>query len=103
MSEMILEVIVCSVGDAIEAQRGGARRLEVVRELDRGGLTPPVELLRAIKEAVDLPLRVMVRESDGYQATEVERLCAAAEEFSRREVDGLVLGFLEVKTIDLVL
>jgi copper homeostasis protein len=106
MSEMMLEVIACSVADAVEAQRGGAGRLEVVRDLERGGLTPPVELVRAIKDAVDLPLRVMVRESDGYQPSgepEVERLCLAADEFSKLDVDGLVLGFLKDKTIDLEL
>jgi len=104
MSETILEVIACSVADAIEAEKGGARRLEVVRALDRGGLTPPVELVRAIKDRVHLPLRVMVRESDGYQTSgesEIEKLCAAADEFSRLDVDGLVLGFLKDKTIDL--
>lgn len=104
MRETILEVICCSVTDAIEAQKGGAGRLEVVRELDRGGLTPPVELVRAIKNAVDLPLRVMVRESEGYEIsseTEVEKLCSAAVEFSSLGVDGLVLGFLKRKTIDL--
>ena len=101
---MILEVIVCSVADAIEARKGGAGRLEVVRELERGGLTPPVELVRAIKNAMDLPLRVMVRESDGYGTsgkTEVEKLCAAANEFSKLDLDGLVLGFLKGTTIDL--
>ena len=101
---MILEVIACSVADAIEAKEGGAARLEIVSALDRGGLTPPVELVRAIKEAVDLPLRVMVRESDGYQIsgeTEIEKLCSAADQFSRLDVDGLVLGFLKGKTIDL--
>jgi len=104
MHEMILEVIACSVADAIEAEKGGAGRLEVVRSLDRGGLTPPFELVRAIKDAVDLPLRVMLRESEGYQTsgeTEIEKLCAAADEFSRLGVDGLVLGFLKGKTIDL--
>ena len=104
MHEMILEVIACSVADAIEAEKGGAGRLEVVRSLDRGGLTPPFELVRAIKDAVDLPLRVMVRESDGYETTgetEIEKLCAAADEFSRLDVDGLVLGFLKGKSIDL--
>ena len=103
MCETILEVIACSVADAIEAEKGGANRLEVVSALDRGGLTPPIALVRAIKDAVDLPLRVMVRESDGYQTsgeTEIEKLCAAAEEFSRLGADGLVLGFLKGKTID---
>jgi copper homeostasis protein len=101
---MILEVIACSVADAVEAEKGGANRLEVVSALDRGGLTPPVELVRAIQEAVNLPLRVMVRESDGYQTsgeTEIEKLCVAADVFSKLDVDGLVLGFLKGRTIDL--
>ncbi len=104
MSKEILEVIACSVADAIEAQKGGASRLEVVRELDRGGLTPSIALVRAIKEAVYLPLRVMVRESDGFgntDETEIERLCDISSEFSSLGVDGLVLGFLERGAIDL--
>jgi len=45
-----------------------------------------------------------VRESDGYETSgeiEIEKLCAAADEFARLDVDGLVLGFLKGKTIDL--
>lgn len=106
MSTAILEVIACSVADAIGAQKGGASRLEVVRDLDRGGLTPSIELVRAIKAAVDLPLRVMVRESDGFETShemEIERLCDAASEFSSLGIDGLVLGFLKGGTIDLEL
>ena len=100
----MLEVIACSVADAMAAQKGGASRLEVVRELDRGGLTPSIELVRAIKEVVELPLRVMVRESDGYAIAdelEIERLCEAAAAFSNLNVDGLVLGFLKRDAIDL--
>ena len=125
MSSAVLEVIVCCVADAVEAQKGGASRLEVVRDLDRGGLTPSIQLVQAIKDAVDLPLRVMVRESDGYgtrddgygtrddnfgarddgcgvrNEAEVERLCVAAREFAKLRVDGLVLGFLKNDQIDL--
>src|ERR1041384_3128314 len=111
MSSAVLEVIVCCVADAVEAQKGGASRLEVVRELDRGGLTPSIQLVQAIKDAVDLPLRVMVRESDGYgtrndnfgvrNEAEVERLCVATREFAKLRVDGLVLGFLKNDQIDL--
>ena len=103
MSSLILEVIVCSAADAIAAEKGGASRLEVVRELDRGGLTPSVELVQRIKETVDLPLRVMVRESDGYETSgeaEVRKLCAAAQSFSDLGVDGLVIGFLKGRDID---
>ena len=103
MSSAILEVIASSVDDAIEAEKGGASRLEVVRDLDRGGLTPPLELVRAIQKSVNLPLRVMVRESEGYGVTgkaEVEKLCAAAKDFDELGVDGLVIGFLKDGSID---
>lgn len=106
MSTPILEVIVCSVADAIEAQKGGADRLEIIRDLDRGGLTPAIELVRAIKDEVDLPLRVMVRESEGFEIKderEIEKLCSSATEFSKLNVDGLVLGFLNHRAIDLEL
>jgi len=98
MSNAILEVIVCSVADAVEAQKGGASRLEVVRELDRGGLTPSFELVQAIKLAVDLPLRVMVRESAGYEISgemEFEKLCTAARDFAKLGSMGWCSDFLK--------
>ena len=102
----VLEVIVCSVVDAVAAASGGANRLEVVRELGRGGLTPSWELVQSIKSSVDLPLRVMLRESDGFETSgeeEVERLCAAAERFGSLGVDGFVLGFLRGGEVDVEL
>ncbi len=102
-SEFVLEVIACTVTDAIEAEKGGADRLEVISHFECGGLTPPLELVRAIQTAVRLPLRVMLRESAGYQAPsndEVERLCCAAREFAAMRVDGVVLGFLRDGKVD---
>lgn len=100
----LLEVIACSVADAIEAERGGAGRLEIVRDLRRGGLTPSFELVEKIRRAVDLPVRVMLRESDGYETSdedEIERLCLAARLFASLEVDGFVLGFLRNREVDI--
>ncbi|HKV35434.1 MAG TPA: copper homeostasis protein CutC [Pyrinomonadaceae bacterium] len=102
----LLEVIACSVADAIEAEKGGAGRLEIVRDLKRGGLTPPFELVEEIKRAVDLPVRVMLRESDGFETSgeaEIERLCVAAKRFASLGVDGYVLGFLKNGEVDIEL
>src|SRR6185369_9467345 len=102
----ILEVIVCSLADAIEAERGGAGRLEIVRELKRGGLTPAFELVAEIKERVRIPVRVMLREGDGFGVTtesEIDGLCAAAERFASLEVDGFVIGFLKDGEVDVEL
>jgi copper homeostasis protein len=91
----LLEVIVQSVADAREAARAGADRLEVVRRIEDGGLTPPVALVREIAAEVSLPLRVMVRESAGYTTSPVELLALqrAAAALAELQVDGLVVGF----------
>lgn len=102
----VVEVIACSVADAIEAQRGDAHRLEVIRDFQRGGLTPPLELVRDILDAVTLPVRVMLRESENYEVTrgaEIEELCAAARRFSQLRIEGVVLGFLLNGEIDIQL
>jgi copper homeostasis protein len=100
----VLEVIVCTVEDAIEAEKGGAGRLEVISHFECGGLTPSLELVRAIQSTVRLPLRVMLRESDGYQVAgsdEIARLCSAARELAALRVDGVVLGFLRDGKVDI--
>jgi len=100
---MLLEVIACSVKDAIEAERGGAGRLELVRELRRGGLTPSHAFVQEVREIVAIPIRVMLREADGYEVGGVdasERLATLAVGFAALGVDGLVLGFLRSGHID---
>jgi copper homeostasis protein len=92
---MLLEVIVQSPDDAVEAVRGGADRLEIVRAIRQGGLTPPSSLVREIAAATTLPLRVMVRERDSYTLGpgDLPALRRAAEEFALAGADGLVAGF----------
>jgi copper homeostasis protein len=100
---MLLEVIACSVRDAIEAERGGAGRLELVRELHRGGMTPSLELVEAVLAAVTIPVRVMIREADGYaagSAREIDRLAGLAHQLASLGVDGLVCGFTRAGRID---
>lgn len=95
MARLLLEVIVQSVEDAREAARGGADRLEIVREIRQGGLTPPISLVRAIAAGTSLPLRVMVRGNAGYATDAIELLALrrAAAEFAALGVDGIVIGF----------
>ncbi len=100
----ILEIIVSSLPDAIEAEAGGADRLEVVRELDAGGLTPPLELVRQIAAAVRIPLRVILREQDVMHLSgeaELDRLRSDAIEIAKLGVDGLVAGYLKDHGVDI--
>jgi copper homeostasis protein len=100
----VLEVIACSVADALAAEKGGAGRLEVVRALEAGGLTPPISLVKEIVAAVSIPVRVMLRENDGFEITdrdEFTKLCDSARELAGLEIDGVVLGFLRGRSLDL--
>ncbi|AJS61635.1 copper homeostasis protein [Paenibacillus sp. IHBB 10380] len=58
---MLLEVIATTVGDAIMAERGGADRIELITGISEGGLTPSLALIEKVREAVSIPVRVMVR------------------------------------------
>jgi len=93
----ILEIIVCTVEDAVAAELGGANRLEIISHYEVGGLTPSLDLVREITSAVKVPARVMLRETEPFVVTdeeEIERLCDAARAFARLPIDGFVLGFL---------
>jgi copper homeostasis protein len=101
---LLLEVIVQSLADARAAEAGGADRLEVVREIGRDGLTPSMDLVRAIANVTRLPLRVMVRESDGFSvadARELQVLQKAMRTCAELGVDGVVVGFARGASLDL--
>lgn len=100
---LLLEVIVCSVADAEEAVRGGADRLEIVRDLDREGLTPPLSLVSEIVERVRVPVRVMLRENAGFGVEtpdEIDRLMESAAAFAQAGVNGFVIGFARGGRVD---
>ena len=91
----VLEVIAVTLEDAVEAERGGAGRLEVVRELAQGGLTPEIGLVEEMRGRVKIPLRVMLRTTPDFAPTGLDELARAAEKLAALEVDGVVLGFLD--------
>jgi copper homeostasis protein len=98
-----LEVIVTSVEDALEAEAGGADRLELVRALDVGGLTPELDLARAILETVKIPVRVMLRETASMSAgsaTDRRTLFSQAKALATLPIDGLVAGFVREQQLD---
>jgi len=108
---MLLEVIAQTLADANAAEAGGADRLEVVREIERDGLTPALDLVRALLSESGLPLRVMVRERDGFVVSGAREIVALQDiiaAFAELAIDGAVLGFtrdglLDLETLDAVL
>ncbi|WP_225824556.1 copper homeostasis protein CutC [Streptomyces naphthomycinicus] len=90
----VLEVIALDVEDAVAAQAGGADRLELVTDMAADGLTPSPVTVAAIRAAVDIDLRVMLRLADGFAAGDVDRLAGVAGEMRQAGADQFVLGFL---------
>ncbi|GHE51587.1 copper homeostasis protein CutC [Streptomyces longispororuber] len=91
----LLEVIALDAEDAVAAQAGGADRLELVTDMAADGLTPSRADFAAIRAAVDIPLRVMLRLADGFAAGDVAALVRRARELRAEGADEFVLGFLD--------
>ena len=98
MSRPIFEVIALGAHDAVAAQAGGADRLELVTDMAADGLTPSVATFAAVRAAVGVPVRVMLRMTDGFGAgdpREVDALCARARALRAEGAEEFVLGFLD--------
>jgi copper homeostasis protein len=86
------------VDDVLEAQRGGADRVELNSCLMFGGLTPSIGELIAARRLSSLPILTMVRPRQaGFCYTEAEYATALAdaEQLLSHGSDGLVFGFLD--------
>ena len=58
------------------------------------GLTPSVEEFARIRAAVHIPLRVMLRDGDGFLPRDLDALTAKAEALRAEGAEEFVLGFL---------
>jgi copper homeostasis protein len=95
----IIEVCVDSVESALQAQKGGADRLELCSDLIVGGTTASVVLFRQIRKMVDVPIHVLLRPRYGdfyYSEYEYQRLLEEAKMFREQGADGIVIGLLQL-------
>lgn len=92
-----LEVCIDSVASALEAEAGGATRLELCDALVEGGLTPSIGKASVTLRSTRLPVHAMIRPRGGdflYDPEELEVMRADMDELKRVGVHGLVLGVL---------
>ena len=98
MGKYLLEVCCGSVEDVLQAERGGADRVELNSCLFHGGLTPSIGELITAKRLSKLPVMTMVRPRQGgfcYTDAEYRTALADAEALMANGADGLVFGFLK--------
>ncbi len=94
----LLEICCGSIDDAIQAQAGGANRVELCSALWLGGLTASVGTMRVAGEKLGIPIIAMVRPRGGgfcYTEAEFATMEHDAEELINTGADGIVFGILD--------
>ncbi|MBF1098864.1 copper homeostasis protein CutC [Solobacterium sp.] len=97
MKRDLFEVCAGSVQDCINAQLGGADRVELNSALHLGGLTPSLAMLKLVKEKTLLKVICMDRPRAAgfcYDDVEIETMFEDAKILLENGADGISFGFL---------
>ncbi|HEY9113441.1 MAG TPA: copper homeostasis protein CutC [Bacteroidales bacterium] len=107
MNPIQIEVCVNSVESAVNAQKGGATRVELCDNLLEGGTTASAGTLLAVRAKLICELNVLIRPRGGdflYNNTELETIMNDIAFAKKAGADGIVFGFLtEEGKIDVTL
>ncbi|QKG80725.1 copper homeostasis protein CutC [Tenuifilum thalassicum] len=93
-----LEVCANSVESAINAQKGGANRIELCENLFVGGTTPSFGCIAETLSQVSIPVNVLVRPRPGdfvYSDMEFRQMLRDIEICKKMNVNGIVSGVLK--------
>lgn len=97
MTNVIVEVVCCTVDECVAAEQAGADRIELCSVIEVGGVTPSVGLVEQAMAHCRLPMAAMLRPRAGdfaYSSGELETMRKDAVRFASMGVEGLVLGCL---------
>lgn len=92
-----LEVCADSVRSALEAQEGGADRIELCSNLIIGGTSPGKALFQQVKQYTDLEIRVLLRPRFGdfcYNSYEFAQMKEEAQMYRELGADAIVTGIV---------
>jgi len=102
---MIVEVCANSYESAINAELGGANRIELCKDLHLDGLTPDDEVVVNTINKLKIPVFILIRPREGdfnYSNEEFELMKADIVKFKEMGCKGIVSGVLNNdNTIDL--
>ena len=97
MERILLEICCGSADDCVEAERGGADRVELNSALFLGGLTPSLGTVRIAAQTCKIPIMAMIRPRAGgfcYTAREFESMEQDARALIEAGAAGIVFGCL---------
>jgi len=97
VNRIVLEVAVTTADEARLAAEAGADRLELSSALEVGGVSPSPGSFVAVREAVSIPIEVLIRPRPGgfhYTESEFAIICRDTAWFLERGADGIVCGCL---------
>ena len=101
----IKESCVSSLEHAIRAEKHGADRIELCKNLDLDGLTPNKKVIINTIRSLSIPVKVMIRPRSGdfiYNENEIKVMEKNIDFCKKLNVFGVVFGVLtEKKTIDI--
>jgi len=101
---MLLEICASSLTSAINAQAGGAQRIELCCNLEQGGLTPSAATIQLARKKLSIDIFVLIRPRIGdftYSEMEFEQMKADILFCKKLGIDGVVFGILDKQqTID---
>lgn len=92
-----IEVCANSVESALEAQKGGAARVELCSNLMEGGTTPSYAVIETARKLLSIKLNVLIRPRGGdflYNDLEFSIMKRDIEICKSLNVDGIVIGML---------
>lgn len=90
-----LEIIAITLKDAITAEKGGAHSIEVCVDLANGGITSPLELVKEMRDAVNIEMNVMLRPHSKtfvYSEADIDLMLEQVAIFKTLGIQTLVFG-----------
>lgn len=95
---MLLEVIATTLSEAIDIEKYGGDRIELVTGVSDGGLTPSIALVDLVSKSVNIPVYVMLRphsKSFVYDEFDKSVIINDLKAIKKTNAKGIVFGALK--------
>ncbi|MEO6166677.1 MAG: copper homeostasis protein CutC [Chitinophagales bacterium] len=95
--KILFEVCANSIQSALNAQLAQADRIELCENLEVGGTTPNIALIRQTKQQLHIPIHILIRPRAGnffYSEEEFTTMIQQIESCKYLNVDGIIMGLL---------